>query len=215
MASNANTGAYAVYISQSTLKAKEIKALLTGKLPSSSSTATSTSGGRKWERLYTAADTACTVTRSGETLNLITQEEGVVKNVIIGPDVWTINVPIADINIDVFQKYYQLDPTATSSATGKRIKGDYTGTDLLAKGYPMVLVRKSYANASTAGFNVVPITDPQTFVFVQAGLNDRSMEVNFDPNSQQIFSIPFVAKELSSTSDAKILLWQGTITRAS
>ena len=79
----------------------------------------------------------------------------------------------------------------------------------------MVLVRKSYANASSAGFNVVPITDPQTFVFVQAGLNDRSMEVNFDPNSQQIFSIPFVAKELSSTSDAKILLWQGTITRAS
>jgi hypothetical protein len=208
MASTVLTGSYCVFEYSSQLNGEQIDSVKGGAVPTSSSAGSYT-------RLFTSAEDGMTISRESEVLDLLTQEEGLKSSVITGSEVWTITVPIANIDVDTYRDLLQLNPSTAYYGTTEAVvplEGDYQGTDLLENGMPLLIYHKSYHT----GDRDVPVVgtggDPNSWFFNKAGLADRNMEVTFDPNSQQIQNVVFKAASVDGTSETSVVGVYGALT---
>jgi len=205
MASNVAAGAYAVWYYKGTLTNAQKVAVRTGKIPVVSSS--------NWSRLFTSLTDSASIEREGETLDLGTQEEGILKTIVSAVDTWTVNIPIADVSVVNAKRFMMLNPAfATSSGTGVRIDGSYIGTDLSSYGDMIVIANKNYAGTS---YNKPTLTDPNAFVFVNAYAADRAGSFNYDPGAQQIYNVALRCTALTSSSGAHCFGYHGLISTTS
>lgn len=213
MASTVLSGAYAVYQYSSQLNGTQIDLVVTGAVPTSSSAGSYT-------RLFTSAEDGMTISRESETLDLLTQEEGLKATVITGSEVYKITVPVANMEMATFRDLLQLNPSTAyygTTETAIPLRGDYQGTDLLANGLPLLIQNKNYVPSTQA--RDVPLlgtgSDPLAWFFCKAGLADRNMEVTYDPNTQKIQNIVFSCGSVDGTSETSVLGVNGALTASS
>lgn len=210
MAATVDTGSYAVFQYSSGFSPYQVDRIFAGAVPTTSGyTGT-------WARLFTSVDAAASVSIEGEQIDLQTQEDGILSTVLTAADKWTLNMGIADITANTFKKLLQLNPGYfSSSGTGFPLNANLTGTDLLVNGLPIMIVHKSYQNASTETDINIPVkTDPNTFVFCKAGLGDRNLSFSYDPKAQQVFDITLTAVNTTGLTNSNVLGWYGAVTAA-
>jgi hypothetical protein len=213
MASNVKTGGYAIFAgvgssttSNGAFNSTMIDNLFVGKVPTSSGTVAYT-----WRRLFTSADEGATITREGETLDLMTQEEGLKKVVISSPDKYTLEVPVADIIMQNFSELFILNTSYWSSSVSNAmipVSLSQVGSDMLSYGRPFLIIDKAYQALSTNASMDVPFMpsssigtgDPLAMCFIKGGLADRNYTISIGPKSQQILNAKFTFAQVSSTA---------------
>lgn len=208
--STVNIGAYAVFQYSSQLNGAQIDNIYAGQIPTSSNSTGS------WTRLYTSFDNAAAIECAGNTVDLMTQEEGLKGVAVIEPDVWTLKSGIADLNIDTYKKILQMNPSySTSTGTGFPMNSNITGTDLLTNGLPILVVHKNYQNLSTAAsINTPVLTDPLSFIFCKMGIGERKIAISYDPKKQQVIDFTMKAINQDGTTQKNVMGYFGTITAA-
>lgn len=209
MPSTVLTGAYAIFQYSSALNGAQIDELKAGIIP------TSSYGIGGWTRLFTSAEDGLTINRESGVLDLKTQEEGLKASVIIDSDVWTMNIPVANIDVATYRDLLQLNPNeyGTTNVT-IALNGDYQGFDMLSNGKPILVYHKSY-HKSSEGRDTPTLgtgSDPSAWVFTKGGLSDRNMEVSYDPNTQQIQNVVFKFIAVDGTSEMNVLGVYGVLT---
>lgn len=208
--STVNIGAYAVFQYSSALNAQQVDNAYLGQVPT-----TSNSTGT-WTRLYTSFDNAAMIECNGNTVDLMTQEEGLKGVAVITPDTWTIKSGIADMSYSAYRTLLQLNPlyTTNTTATGQPLNSSIVGTDLLTNGLPILVVHKSYQNLSTGSINTPVVTDPMSFFFCKAGLGERKISIGYDPKKQQVVDYTLKTINCTGSSYTNVMGYFGTITAA-
>jgi len=209
MASTVKTGSYAIFagVGSSTttngaFNSTMIDNLFVGKVPTSSGAVAYT-----WRRVFTSADEAATLSREGEVLDLMTQEEGLKKVVVTAPDKINLEIPVADVIMQNFSELYITNTAYWSSSVSNSIipvSLSQVGTDLLSYGRPYLVIDKAYQALSTsADMNVPNITstgtDPLMMCFIKGGLADRNYTLSFGPKAAQIMNCKLTFAQVSST----------------
>lgn len=201
MASNVASGAYAIWFYKGTLTNTQKLNVRSGKIPVLTSS--------NWERLFTSATDAASIERTGETIDLATQEEGVKRVIISAEDTWVVNIPIADISVANAKRFVMMNPAfATSSGTGVRIDGSYVGTDLSSYGNLIVVANKAYAGTN---FNTPTLTDPNAFVFANACEGNRAGTFSYDPGAQQMYNVSLRCTAINSSSGTSCFGYHGLL----
>lgn len=209
MASTVKTGSYALFAgvgssttSNGAFNSTMIDNLYAGKVPTSSGVVAYT-----WRRLFTSADEAATFTREGEVLDMMTQEEGLKKTVIVSPDKCSLEFPCSDVVMQNFSELF-ITNTAywTSSVSNSIIPVSLSavGTDLLSYGRPYLLIDRAYQALSTSADLNVPYVsssnpDPLAMCFIKGGLADRNYSLSFGPKTAQVLNVKLAFAQVSST----------------
>lgn len=203
MATNVMTGAYRVFIRKNPLDADQIDTCITeGRIPTS-----------EWKQLFTEGDV--TVRFSRETIDLKTNQEGLLKTLYSSYDTVEIEIPIADISYETVVEILRINPTDIStSSSWKKLAGSYMGVDASSNPLSLLLYHLAYDSSNNSDIPKVGAgSDPTALLFFKVA-SASNLELAYTPGAQQILRVTLKAFATDGTTNKGVLGVFGSLAAA-
>ena len=207
---NESTGAYKVFVGKAEFTASQIDSVYGAALPVSTSTTP-----YEWLQLRTKG--TLTLSRSGETLDLENEQEGLVDVIISSRDDWTLKFDISEISAKMFFNMLGLTPNTAidfaTTDTSRSIPLNNSGVSMQTNGFPVFFYRRQYdATNLTDDPKVGTGSDPLAYCFTKGVLADRTLELAYDAKGQMVASITIKPIAVGGTTNKGVAIVNGAFT---
>lgn len=160
---------------------------------------------------------AVVVTRSGETLELTDEKDGLADIAISAEDVWEINMPLANIERAMEANMLGLNPGATlnfdspPSVIGGKLS--HIGTSMLGQSFPLLLYLSKYdLGNSTDVPKFGSGSDPNAMCFFKMVFSDRALEKQMDSKAQINYTIKMKPVAVDGITNKGVAFVHGALT---
>lgn len=159
-----------------------------------------------------------TLNRDGEMLDLENDVEGMSDEVITAPDKWTLDMEITEISKVTLFNLAGLDPSAAldwaASASIVAGKLSYIGTSMLARGFPVLILRSSYDGGNTGDIPKLGSgSDPLAWCWFKMVVASRKLELKYDPKGQLYLPLSLKPVAVDGTTNKGVAFCHGALTK--
>lgn len=202
-----SAGAYKVFVGKNEFSGDQVDSIYGGSLPVETSTTP-----YDWQQLFTKG--ALTLSRSGETLELENEQEGLVDVVISGRDEWEVKFDLSEIDAKIFFNLLGLTPDQNidfdTTDVLRNISLNNAGVSMLSNGFPVFFYRKQFdPNNLTDTPKVGTGSDPLAFCFAKGVLSSRDLEISYDAKGQMVVTVSIKPVSVNGTTNKGVGIVNG------